>query len=53
MSFNCVLNVTGKNLKTRPKRGQRIDGEVCRFSRIDVDIPKLERHLMTPTAQLK
>lgn len=42
MSFDRVLNVTRQNLKARPKCGQGVNGEICRISGVDVDIPELE-----------
>lgn len=48
VSLDRVLNVSRKHLKTRPKRGQGINGEICRISGVDVDIPELGQGSTTP-----
>lgn len=52
VSFDRVLDVTCKNLKTRPKGGQGINGEIYRISGVDVDIPKLEKDLPMSTHEI-
>lgn len=41
VGFYCVLDVTSKDLKTRPKCGQGVNSKIHRVSGVNVDIPEL------------